>query len=156
MFIQRLTIAHVRRWQEHRQVVGAGHIYQGRYKSFPIERDEYFLAVCRYVERNPVRAGLVRHAQGWRWSSLWHREQSDSRARALLADWPVDRPRGWVRRVNQAETAAELEALRQCVIRGRPFDGQEWTDRIARRLGLENTLRPRGRPRKKAVRMNHS
>jgi putative transposase len=149
-FMQRLSITHVRRWQEHRHVVGEGHVYQGRYKSFPIERDEHFLTVCRYVERNPVRANLVRRGEDWRWSSLWRREAGDARARALLADWPVERPRGWARRVNQAETTGELDVLRQCVARGRPFGRSEWIDQTVRRLGLENTLRSRGRPRKKA------
>ena len=67
--------------------------------------------MCRYVERNPLRAELVRRAEDWRWSSLWRREQGDEEARSLLADWPVDGPRDWVRRVNQAETAAELDAF---------------------------------------------
>jgi len=65
-----------------------------------------------------------------------------------MADWLVDRPRGWLRRVNQAETAAELDALRLCVARGRPYGGAEWAERTARRLGLENPFRSRGRPRK--------
>ena len=51
-FMQRLTITPVRRWQEHRHQVGLGHVYQGRYKWFPVEEDAHFLAVARYVERN--------------------------------------------------------------------------------------------------------
>jgi len=144
-FMQRLSITHVRRWQEHRHKVGEGHLYQGRYKSFPIERDEHFLTVCRYVERNPLRAGLVRRAEDWRWSSLWDRAQGGEEARSLPAAWPVDGPRDWVRRVNRAETAGELDALRLCVARGRPYGGPEWTERTTRRLGLENTFRSRGR-----------
>jgi putative transposase len=66
----------------------------------------------------------------------------------LLADWPEGVPADWVRRVNQAQTAAELEALRRSVVRDRPFGSEAWTRRIAKRLGLEYTLRPRGRPRK--------
>lgn len=150
-FMQRLSITHVRRWQEHRHVVGTGHIYQGRYKSFPVQRDEHFLTLCRYVERNPLRARLVKRAEQWRWSSLWRREQRSPKLCAWLSDWPVDRPRNWRRRVNQAETAAELEALRACVGRGRPFGGPAWTPGVVRRLGLENTLRPRGRPRKRPL-----
>lgn len=108
-FMQRLSITHARRWQEHRHRVGYGHIYQGRYKSFPVQEDEHFLTVCRYVERNPLRARLVRQAENWRWSSLWRREQSDSQSAEWLSEWPVDRPRNWLARVNVAETAAELE-----------------------------------------------
>ena len=58
-FMQRLTITHVRRWQENRRYVGLGHVYQGRYKSFPVEEDEHFFAAARYVERNALCANLV-------------------------------------------------------------------------------------------------
>ena len=71
-FMQRLTITHVRRWQEHRGYAGLGHVYQGRYKSFPVESDEHFWVVARYVERNALRANLVLRAEEWRWSSLCH------------------------------------------------------------------------------------
>ncbi len=149
-FMQRLTITHARRWQEHRDKVGTGHIYQGRYKSFPVQSDEHFLTVCRYVERNALRAGLAEHAEDWRWCSLWRREQSPEQSAMLLSQdrWPVALPRNWVATVNRAETGAELDALHQCVARGRPFGGLTWLARTVRRLGLENTLRPRGRPRK--------
>jgi REP element-mobilizing transposase RayT len=50
----------------HRRV---GHVFQGRYKALLIENGEYFRRVLRYVARNPVRAGLVRHPADWRWSS---------------------------------------------------------------------------------------
>jgi putative transposase len=72
-FRQRLTITHVRRWQENRHSVGLGRVYQGRYKSFPVAEDEYFSAVARYVERNALRANLFSRAEQWRWSSLWRR-----------------------------------------------------------------------------------
>jgi putative transposase len=147
-FMQRLSITHARRWQEHRQRVGYGHVYQGRYKSFPVETDEHFLTVCRYVERNPLRARLVRQAENWHWSSLWRREQPDSRLRSWLCDWPVDRPRNWLQRINAAETAAELERLRTSVLRGRPFGDPAWVRRTAGQLRLESSLRPRGRPSK--------
>jgi len=108
--------------------------------------------VCRYVERNALRAGLVERAEAWRWGSLWRRGQSVELSEMLLMPdrWPTTPPRDWVMAVNRAETAAELEALRRCVVRGRPFGGSTWTARTVARLGLENTLRPRGRPRKSA------
>jgi putative transposase len=78
-FMQRLTTTHVRRWHLNRQTVGTGHLYQGTYKSFPIEADEHLLAVFRYVERNALRAKLVDRAEQWRWSSLWrcHGERTE-------------------------------------------------------------------------------
>jgi putative transposase len=132
------------RWHAHHHSAGTGHLYQGRFKSFPIETDDHFYTVLRYVERNALRARLVKRAENWRWSSLWRREQGDP---ALLSAWPVPRPADWPRLVNLPQTEAELEAVRRSVIRGLPFGGDAWTQRTARRLGLESTLRPRGRPK---------
>ena len=146
-FMQRLTITHVRRWQEHRHYVGLGHVYQGRYKSFPVEEDEHFLGVARYVERNPLRADLVVRAEEWRWSSLWRRCRGSVEQKSILANWPVELPADWIDRVNRAENEKELEALRRSVQRGRPYGAPEWQRRIAKRLGLESAYRSPGRPR---------
>lgn len=151
-FMQRLTITHVRRWQEHRGFAGLGHVYQGRYKSFPVEHDEHFLAVARYVERNALRANLVVRAEKWRWSSLWRRYHGSAEERAVLSAWPIERPTQWLRFVNNVETEQELSALHQSVQRGRPFGTAKWQQRIAKRLGLESAYRPTGRPRKTAKR----
>jgi len=143
-FMTWLTLTHTQRWHARRGSAGAGHLYQGRYKSFLVQADDHLLAVCRYVERNPLRAGLVRRAQAWRWGSLWRREQG--RGLALLADWPVPRPDDWRARVNRAESVAELEALRAAAQRGRPFGSERWQEDAVRRFELGSTLRPRGRP----------
>ena len=71
-------------------------------------------------------------------------------AAELLDEWPVSEPPDWLDRVNAADTAGELEALRRCVRRGRPYGDEEWVMRTADRLGLSSSLRPPGRPRKKA------
>jgi putative transposase len=147
-FLRWLTHTHTMRWHAHYHTSGTGHLYQGRFKSFPIEADDHLYRALRYVERNALRANLVRRAEQWRWSSLWRREQGDDAARSLLAPWPVPLPADWTRRVNEPETEAELEALRRSVVRGTPFGSTAWTRRTARRLGLEATLRPRGRPLK--------
>src|SRR5437773_11604875 len=73
-YLQWLTVTHVRRWHAHHHTAGTGPIYQGRFKSFPVQEGEHFLTVCRYVERNALRANLVSQAEHRRWSSLWHRE----------------------------------------------------------------------------------
>jgi putative transposase len=104
------------------------------------------LTVLRYVERNCLRAKLVRKAQDWRWSSLCLRHPQAGQT--FLAPSPVRLPTNWISLVNQPQTEAELAALRTSVHRGRPFGGPRWTQRAARELGLESTLRSRGRPRK--------
>jgi putative transposase len=138
---------HVRRYHQHYH--SSGHIWQGRFQAFPNEQDEHLLTVLRYVERNPVRAHLVRRAERWSWSSArcW---QEESHRPSYLSVGPVERPAPWLPWVNQALTVAELEALRHCVTRGRPFGNPAWVEKTARRLGLQSTLRPRGRPRKQA------
>ncbi len=146
-FMQRLTITHVRRWQENRRYVGLGHVYQGRYKSFPVEEDDHFLAVARYAERNPLRANLVLRAEEWRWSSLWTCCCGSAEEKAVLAEWPLELPRDWVERVNRADNEKELDALRCSVQRGRPYGASEWQRQIAKRLGLESAYRSDGRPR---------
>jgi putative transposase len=143
-----LTLTHTQRWHAFRHSAGTGHVYQGRFKSFPVASDDHLLTICRYAERNPLRAGLVRKPDGWRWSSLWQRLHAEAMDAPLLADWPIPGPRNWLAHVAQPLTSAELEAVRRSVTRGQPFGDEVWTKRIAGRLGLEITLRPRGRPKK--------
>jgi len=151
-FMQRLTITHVRRWVEHRRRRGYGSVYQGRFKSFPMQDDDHFYTVMRYVERNPLRAGMVKAAERWRWSSLGQRETAvatdDDRPRVPLAKWPLSRPRDWIGWVNAPQTVAEEEAIRRATTRGRPLGDALWVSRTEARLGLP-PLRPQGRPRKK-------
>ncbi|MBK8207721.1 MAG: transposase [Planctomycetes bacterium] len=202
-FMQWLTTCHVRRYHRHYQ--GSGHVWQGRYKSFPIEQGGHLLTVLRYIERNPVRAGIVTKAQDWRFGSaaIWAKKGSGSRSvpdpfavrstekgtgthaspgvarstakgtgtasRSLspllsphpeetpaqpLSHWlvrgPTPRPQPWLRFVNREEEAEQLAKLREAVNRGTPFGNEAWQKNAARKLGLESTLRPRGRPTKRS------
>lgn len=147
-FMRLMTVTHTQRWHAHHHTAGTGPLYQGRFKSFPIQQDGHFLTVCRYVERNALRANLVKSAQRWPWCSLAKRVARQRPSWLLpIRQWPVQAPSDWKAWVNRAETAAELEALRQCVKRGRPYGDERWEERTAKLLGLESTLRPRGRQR---------
>jgi putative transposase len=169
-FMRWITVTHARRRHEHYHS-DAGHLYQGRYKSFPVEQDRHFLVLCRYVEANALRAKLVKPAQAWPWSSLHQRDQriarSATRAPSLkptpkptptrirtptpapaLAAWPVERPRGWIALVNQPLEKQEQQRLRESIRRERPLGCDSWVKKIAAKLGLQQTLRPRGRPRR--------
>jgi putative transposase len=139
-----LLTAHVRRYHQHYH--GSGHVWQGRFKAFPIQEDDHLLTVLRYIERNPLRAGLVNRAEAWRWSSAAAREETDP----ALHPGPVIRPAHWLEHVNQPQTEAEVERLRECIGRGRPHGDAVWTLNTARRLGLEASLRALGRPKKTA------
>jgi len=146
-FVGWLSLTHTQRWHAHRDSAGTGHVYQGRFKSFPVQGDEHFLTVCRYVERNALRASLVLRAEDWRWSSLWHWSQRSKASEALLSPWPIRRSPGWIEHVNAVETEAELTALRRSVTRGNPFGDENWSEKMVRQLSLESTIRPRGRPK---------
>jgi putative transposase len=142
-----LTVTHTQRWHAHRHSSGTGPVYQGRFKSFPIQADEHLLTVLRYVERNAARAEDLcdpGQAEQWRWGNRRQKLEDVP----TLCDWPVQRPRNWRQWVNQPQTPEELEALRRSVIRGQPMGDIEWTKQITTALGLESTYRDRGRPRK--------
>ncbi len=138
---------HTMRYHAHYHTGGMGHVYQQRYKSFPIQDDEHFFVVCRYVERNALRAGLVKRAENWRWGSLWRWLQKPAPDPKLLSPWPLPRLPGWAGRVNECLTKQELDAVRLSAQRGKPLGDEAWVESMARRLNLESTMRPRGRPR---------
>jgi putative transposase len=147
-FLRWLTHTHTMRWHTHHRTTGSGHLYQGRFKAFPIENDDHYFTVLRYVERNALRANLVERAEDWRWGSLWRRRFGSPEERSLLSVGPRPLPRNWRDLVNRPQTDREMEALRRSVNRGSPFGSPEWQEKTARGLGLEFTLRDRGRPRK--------
>ena len=124
----------------HRHYHSHGHVWQGRFKSFPIQQDGHLLTVLRYVLRNPVRAKLVEHAREWPWSSL--------RFPHLLDPFPGLGPAESPHWLDAPLLKEELATLRTCVNRQQPFGTATWQTRIAALLGLESTLRARGRPRK--------
>jgi putative transposase len=144
-FFGYLTLIHATRWQVAHKAIGIGHIYQGRFKSFMIERDEHLLWVLRYVERNPLRAKLVTRAQDWRWSSLHVRGNGPAELRSLLSDWPIERPRNWLSQVNRPQTPAEESAITNAIKRTCPLGNANWVNRMAIKHDLQSTLRPRGR-----------
>ena len=135
-----VTTTHARRWQVRRGAEGLGAVYQGRFRAIPIEGDQHFLSVCRYVERNALRAGLVDDAALWKWSSLWHRREGDS---GWLSEWPVERSSDWIAIVNAPQTESELRNIRTAINRDVPFGSEEWRQAI-----VASSERRRGRPRR--------
>ncbi len=123
-----------------------GHVLQGRFKSFPIQEDDHLLTVMRYVERNPVEAGLTTRARDWAWSSAGQR----GRSTGFLDVSPVPLGDGWANYVDSPQTRDERNRVRQSILRGAPLGGPRWQRETAEALGLSSTLRPRGRPRKSA------
>jgi len=133
--------------RHHRERASTGRIWTGRYKAFPIQDDRHLLTVVRYVERNPLRAGLVNRADEWHWGSLQWRQSVGPKLQ--LAPLPFPLPGNWNEFVDAPQTAQELAAVRRCVARGSPFGDSNWVTRTSAELGLAHTLGRRGRrPRK--------
>ena len=145
-FFRWMTLTHAMRWRVSHHTVGFGSLYQGRFKNLPVQEDHHFLTLCRYVERNPVTAGLVQRAQDWRWGSLWVRQRGTAGLKSLLSAWPVDRPRNWIETVNTALTTKELDRITAALKRSQPFGDEKWMSRTVTKLGLEHTIRREGRP----------
>ena len=145
-FMRWLTLTHAQRWKHAHAAVGHGHLYQGRFKSFPIQQDGHLLAVLRYVQRNPLAAKRVGRAQQWRWGSCHVRRDPSNPMHDLLSASPVPEPPQWLESVNLAIDEAEQKAIEVALERNRPLGNDSWVQRTAAALGLESSLRPRGRP----------
>jgi putative transposase len=141
-FMWWMTGTHSKRWHKHRGTNGTGAVYQGRYKAFPVQDDLHFLSVCRYVERNALRAGLVRRADEWPWSSA-HQRSFDCQW-IPLTPWRLPRPDDWVSLLNSDDP--QTDAIRRCVIRSRPFGSPNWAGQVAGTLSLAKSLPALGRP----------
>ena len=137
-----LTLTHSKRWHFGKETNGQGAVYQGRFKAIPVQTDGHFLTVCRYVERNALRARLVGRAEDWRWCSLSQRARDDARLR--LDAWPLSIPSRWGELVNASTSEAADHSVHQAVSANRPFGQLKW----AEREGLAPTPKRAGRPKK--------
>ena len=135
-FMQWLLTSHVRRYHKH--YGSSGHVWQGRFKSFPVQRDEHLLVVLRYVLQNPVRSGLAASVDDWPWSSWCRNELADPCS--------VEVETNWLAHVDEPLSASQVASIRESVNRQRPFGEPDWQTTIAGLFGLESTMRPWGRP----------
>ena len=145
-FMRWISLTHTQRYHASHGTVGIGHLYQGRYKSFPVQDDPHYLKALRYIETNPLRAGLVKHAGEWLWSSFAVRQGYECPFE--LSEGPVELPSNWARLLHADFTEEQLSRIEKSVKRGAPFGAAGWTEQTAARLKLQSTLKPRGRPRK--------
>lgn len=153
-WMQWTSLTHTQRWHVHYHTTGQGPLYQGRFKSFPVQADEHFLTLCRYVEANASRAKLVKKSENWQWGSMYCRKHKKALLNSWLSKWPVDRPRNWSALVNKIIEKSDLKTMRHSVARGTPLGSDNWKNRMAKNLSLKTTLRPRGgqlRKRKKST-----
>jgi putative transposase len=128
-----------------------GHLFQERFHSFPIQADGHLLAVVRYVERNPMRAKMVVHAEDYSWSSA--RYHVAGRVDRLVKSSPIrGMVKDWRRFLRGDEARTEVDTIRQHVRTGRPWGATPWVKKLEGRLGRPLLPRiggwPRGRSRK--------
>ena len=147
-FMHWLTLTHTQRWHVNTKTIGHGHLYQGRYKSFLVETDSYLWALLAYVERNPLRAKLVKSLKDWKWSSYYKRLHGTPLQKKLLATDSITWPDDYEELLTLAEEKESLETIRNSVNRGKPYGSIGWTSKVLKKFGLEITERKRGRPKK--------
>jgi len=139
--MQWIMTSHVRYY--HKKNKTSGHIWQGRYKSFIVEKESYYLMLIRYIEANAHRARLIKKAEAWKYGSLYERVVKN---RELLSQSYIELYEKWVEYVNQPLREIELENIRNSVNRQAPLGKEQWQVEVATKYGMLSTLRRRGRP----------
>ncbi len=146
-FMRWVTTTHVRQRRTQTKSVGEGHLYQGTYKSFPIETDFHLTTVIRYVEQNPLRAKLTTRAEDWQWSSLYRRLRNNKEDQKILATLPTDLPSNYLESVNTVLGEDDLKKIRQSLAKGTPYGEEVWVGDMVEKYNLGSTLRGPGRPK---------
>ncbi len=146
-FMGWLTNTHTRRYHVEKKTIGHGHLYQGRYKSFLCEKENYLITLLRYVERNAKRAKMVTRAEDWRWSSVWYRNNNLNPKSKFLSPWPIELPVNYLTYLNEPQTNEELETIRKSINRNIPFGSDFWVGKMVDTYKLEQTTRRVGRPK---------
>jgi len=145
-FMHWTTLTHTQRYHRAHKTVGIGHLYRGRYKSFPIQGNHHYLTVLRYIEANPLRAKMVVNASEWPWSSYVIRHHGASKP-LQLSDGPIAIPSDWPEQLGKISKAERVKLLKS-LERGVPFGETSWVDQAVQELKLESTVRRPGRPKK--------
>ncbi len=127
----------------------SGHLWQGRYKSFIVQKEEYLLTLLRYVEANPLRSKIVKDCIDYKYSSAKKRVKNIDNQ--ILDDIPIILPNNWHNFINDNEKKVDLDYIRNSIERQSPLGDENWQYMICKRYGLESTLRPKGRPKKDSI-----
>ncbi|MCF7957019.1 MAG: transposase [Phycisphaerae bacterium] len=143
-FMHWVTVTHTRRWHTAHGTTGIGHVYQGRYKSFPVQKNRHYLKTLRYIEANPINASMVESAAEWPWSSIAHRKGIEKPFE--LDPGPVQLPENWLEIVDKPLKDQDNAQLKTCIKKGCPFGQNDWVITTAQELHLQSTLRKPGRP----------
>lgn len=142
-----LSTTHTRKYHTQTKTIGGGHLYQGRYKSFVVDTDEYLSTLIKYIERNPVRAKLVKKCEDWQWGSAYRRVCGTSKQKDLLYEIPTTLPAYYREWINTEEKQDDLDSIRNSLNRGVPYGRESWREKMIKDFNLESTIRSPGRPR---------
>lgn len=143
-FMKWLTATHAQQWRSSHGTLGRGAVYQGRFKAIAVQHDRHLLRLCRYVERNAVRARVVARAEDWPWSSA--SPEAGGAGRPALAPWPIARPLDWHDQLNLPEPADVLSDIRRAIRVGRHYGTPSWRIEAAASLRWRSGLRRPGKP----------
>lgn len=144
-FFGSMTQKVTQRWHTCHNSVGTGHLFQGRFRSFLVQADSYSVQLMKYIEANPLRAGLVARAEDWKWGSLRLRLSAHGSATRILAPWPLEYSGDYLSDVNAPMPEPLLRQIRLSASRGTPLGEDIWVKDKVEKFGLEYTVRPRGR-----------
>ena len=150
-FMKRLSVTHTQRYRVAKNTVGEGPIYQGRYKSFIVQDNEYLLTLLRYVERNPFTANLIKNPLLWRYSSLYRRHKGTEKQKQLLHKWTIDEPSDYISMLKQPIGVKELERLKKSENKGVPYGNDVYVSNIIEKYKLHSTLRKTGKPKETII-----
>ena len=146
-FMRWVTTTHVRQRRVMTKSVGDGHLYQGTYKSFPVEEDKHLHDLIRYVEQNPLRAKLVKKAEAWEWSSLYRRQRNNDADKKFLSPLPTELPVNYLTSVNTLLHEDTLNGIHKAIGKGTPYGSPEWIDHMVNEYNMQSTVREPGRPK---------
>jgi len=143
---------HMRYAQRINRIKGwKGHLWQGRFFSSPLD-EEYLWAAIRYVERNPVRANMVKKAEDYLWSSAAaHCGLKEDKVLGKKEDWGnlLVSTEDWANWLLIEEANDHLNVLRKHVEKGLPCGSEGFVKTLGNQIGRILELRPQGRPKKK-------
>jgi putative transposase len=144
-YLHWVTTKHSLQLRKRSGTVGRGHVYQGRFHAIPVQQSRYYFNLLDYVESNARRGGLAARSEEWEWSSAHERIHGGK----LLRPGPLPLPADWLERINTQQTQEMLDGIRTAIRAKRPYGTGAWVEATASELGLQSTLRTRGRPRGK-------
>lgn len=127
-----------------------GRLWECRFHSCPVETESYLWAVCRYIEKNPVRAGMVKQPADYLWSSVKINTAVENRQDSFIEPiWKdyLDKD-AYIKFLNQSDDEKQIKEISQSTIQGVPVGRESFVKDVIESSGVIIVKKPRGRPKK--------